>query len=270
MDRAPSRARSDRKPSTENARPSFDRDRDAARERELREVREREAREREERRREAERQERERERERELERQREADRVRNEKFEMLARREEERERERSRRTNGSDRTEYGNQDPLNGRGREPLQDRLRNGLAPSSRATSQAPSTTDTQPQTRPPSPPPLPTQPTSSGIKRPDPHARISFFDAPNQSLADRLLFSASDGIGGLGEEDPAEAAMANVEEMLEGIEWGFAGGYGLRKKGRTGAADMIEARLMDELMALEKVCSQTRFGSPVDERLA
>lgn len=47
----------------------------------------------------------------------------------------------------------------------------------------------------------------------------------------------------------------MANVEEMLEGIEWGFAGGYGGAKKGRTGAADMIEARLLDELMALEKV---------------
>jgi len=45
----------------------------------------------------------------------------------------------------------------------------------------------------------------------------------------------------------------MANVEEMLEGYEWASDDILG-RMRGR-GAVDQIEARLLDELMALEKV---------------
>lgn len=44
----------------------------------------------------------------------------------------------------------------------------------------------------------------------------------------------------------------MANVEEMIEGYEWASDDIIG--KKTTGGAADVIEARLLDELMALEK----------------
>jgi hypothetical protein len=53
-------------------------------------------------------------------------------------------------------------------------------------------------------------------------------------------------------------------VEEMLDGFEWatedilgkGGRGGMGLGiSLGGTGSAEQIEARLLDELMALEKV---------------
>jgi len=47
----------------------------------------------------------------------------------------------------------------------------------------------------------------------------------------------------------------MANVEEMLEGYEWASDDILG-RMRGR-GAVDQIEARLLDELLALEKVFS-------------
>jgi hypothetical protein len=58
--------------------------------------------------------------------------------------------------------------------------------------------------------------------------------------------------------EEDSVEAAMANVEEMLEGYEWASGGVIGTSGPGRSrGAADQIEARLLNELMALEKVFS-------------
>jgi hypothetical protein len=45
----------------------------------------------------------------------------------------------------------------------------------------------------------------------------------------------------------------MANVEEMIEGYEW--ASDEVIGSKPARGAADLIEARLLDELMALEKV---------------
>jgi exocyst complex component 1 len=47
----------------------------------------------------------------------------------------------------------------------------------------------------------------------------------------------------------------MTSVEEMLEGYEWASDDVIGRKTKG--GAADLIEARLLDELVALEKVCS-------------
>lgn len=45
----------------------------------------------------------------------------------------------------------------------------------------------------------------------------------------------------------------MSNVEEMLEGYEW--ASGSIIGRQTAKGAADLIEARLLDELMALDKV---------------
>jgi hypothetical protein len=49
----------------------------------------------------------------------------------------------------------------------------------------------------------------------------------------------------------------MANVEEMLEGYEWASDSTIRAGSKRKRGAADQIEARLQDELMALEKVCT-------------
>ena len=49
----------------------------------------------------------------------------------------------------------------------------------------------------------------------------------------------------------------MTNVEEMLDGYEWASEATIRLGSKRRHGAADQIEARLHDELMALEKVNS-------------
>ena len=57
----------------------------------------------------------------------------------------------------------------------------------------------------------------------------------------------------GGDGEEETAQATMTSVEEMLEGYEWASDDVIG--RKTARGTADLIEARLLDELMALEKV---------------
>ena len=58
-------------------------------------------------------------------------------------------------------------------------------------------------------------------------------------------------------GEEESTQDIMANVEEMLEGYEWASDDILG-RTRSR-GAVDQIAARLLDELMALEKVFSST-----------
>lgn len=58
-------------------------------------------------------------------------------------------------------------------------------------------------------------------------------------------------------GEEESTQDIMANVEEMLEGYEWASDDILG-RTRSR-GAVDQIAARLLDELMALEKVSSST-----------
>ncbi|THV06009.1 exocyst complex component sec3 subunit [Dendrothele bispora CBS 962.96] len=83
----------------------------------------------------------------------------------------------------------------------------------------------------------------------RRDQNARISFFDPANQSAIDRLI-SSSDDIDG--DEENAQATMTSVEEMIEGYEW--ASDDIINRKTPRGAADLIEARLLDELMALEK----------------
>ncbi|KIY70189.1 hypothetical protein CYLTODRAFT_371472 [Cylindrobasidium torrendii FP15055 ss-10] len=86
---------------------------------------------------------------------------------------------------------------------------------------------------------------------KGPDKNARISFYDTANQADIDRLVGTTND-VEGDAEEENTQATMASVEEMMEGYEWASGDVIG-RKTGR-GAAELIEARLLDELMALEK----------------
>lgn len=57
----------------------------------------------------------------------------------------------------------------------------------------------------------------------------------------------------GGEVEEESAQATLESVEEMLEGYEW--ASDDILGRRALTGTAEQIEARLLDELMALDKV---------------
>ena len=95
----------------------------------------------------------------------------------------------------------------------------------------------------------------------------RVSFFDPANQATLDRLVAgdwgSEEDAEGA---EDTTEATMISVEEMLEGYEWASDDMFG--RKSAKGAADLVEARLLDELMALEKVGRLTfdRFSSTSD----
>ncbi|KAJ3575972.1 hypothetical protein NP233_g733 [Leucocoprinus birnbaumii] len=96
----------------------------------------------------------------------------------------------------------------------------------------------------------------------RRDPNARVSFFDPANQQKLDRLIVGGTSGTNGAvngqidgdtGDEvENAQDTLASVEEMIEGYEWASDDIIG-RKMAR-GAADMIEARLLDELLALEK----------------
>ncbi len=67
---------------------------------------------------------------------------------------------------------------------------------------------------------------------------------------MIDRLIGGANDAEAG--EEENTQATMANVEEMIEGYEWASEDVFG--RKTARGAAELIEARLLDELMALEK----------------
>lgn len=99
--------------------------------------------------------------------------------------------------------------------------------------------------------------------------NARISFFDPPNQTLLDRLLatdsaiVASSGGVGGDNEEESVRATLTSVEEMLDGFEWATEDIFGKNSRGlglgvgftSKGSAEQIEARLLDELMALEKV---------------
>ncbi|KAF8213226.1 exocyst complex component sec3 subunit [Mycena galopus ATCC 62051] len=89
-----------------------------------------------------------------------------------------------------------------------------------------------------------------ADGTSRRDQNARISFFDPGNQAALDRLIISAPNEVDG--EEESAQATMSNVEEMIEGYEWAIDDVIG--RKSARGAADLIEARLLDELLALDK----------------
>ncbi|KAF9814500.1 hypothetical protein IEO21_05051 [Rhodonia placenta] len=100
---------------------------------------------------------------------------------------------------------------------------------------------------------------PGDSGQRREN--ARVSFFDPANQATLNRLLSgdvvihddADGDGVGSdIGEDESAQATLDSMEEMLEGYEWASDDFMG--RTSVTGAADRIEARLLDELMALEK----------------
>jgi len=98
------------------------------------------------------------------------------------------------------------------------------------------------------------PSTPLDVVANRRDHNARISYFDPSNQATVDRLIVDAPETeLDGEGEEENAQATLANVEEMLEGYEWVSENVIG--RKMSKGAVDLIEARLLDELMALEKV---------------
>ncbi|KAG5647578.1 hypothetical protein DXG03_008931 [Asterophora parasitica] len=87
----------------------------------------------------------------------------------------------------------------------------------------------------------------------RRDQNTRISFYDPANQAALDRLISGGSNiHTDGEGDDESALATMTNVEEMIEGYEW--ASDDVITRKSSRGAADLIEARLLDELMALEK----------------
>ncbi|KAH8099365.1 exocyst complex component Sec3-domain-containing protein [Cristinia sonorae] len=103
------------------------------------------------------------------------------------------------------------------------------------------------------------------SAQSRREPNARVSFYDPANQATLDRLLSGDAtvqltkdekeedgDGEEGGVEIENAQATLASVEEMLEGYEW--ASEDILSGKVMRGTADQIQARLLDELMALEK----------------
>ncbi|KAJ4485946.1 exocyst complex component Sec3-domain-containing protein [Lentinula aciculospora] len=99
--------------------------------------------------------------------------------------------------------------------------------------------------------------------VTRRDQNARISFFDPANQTLIDRLIAGPGDIDG---EEENSQATMSNFEEMLEGYE--MASDDIIGRKTARGAADLMEARLLDELMALEKANIHSFLES--DDRIA
>lgn len=92
--------------------------------------------------------------------------------------------------------------------------------------------------------------------LTRRDQKARISFFDPVNQAMLDRLILGCEPQTDVDGDEEHARATLASVEEMIEGYEWASDDVIG--RKSTKGAVDMIEARLLDELTALEKVSLQ------------
>ncbi|CAA7268018.1 unnamed protein product [Cyclocybe aegerita] len=105
-----------------------------------------------------------------------------------------------------------------------------------------------------------------SDVTNRRDQKARISYFDPSNQAMLDRLILGTDGQIDGDGEEENAQATLANVEEMIEGYEWASEDVIG--RKMTKGAVDMIEARLLDELMALERANIHSFLES--DDRVA
>ncbi|KAJ7225687.1 exocyst complex component sec3 subunit [Mycena pura] len=116
-----------------------------------------------------------------------------------------------------------------------------------SRAPSRAPSPS---PKTTKRSGTVAPTDGVSSRRDQSTQNARVSFFDPGNQAALDRLITAGSTDVDG--EEESAQSVMSNVEEMIEGYEWAIDDVIG--RKSARGAADLIEARLLDELLALDK----------------
>ncbi|KAG5636373.1 hypothetical protein H0H81_008291 [Sphagnurus paluster] len=130
---------------------------------------------------------------------------------------------------------------------------------------SRPPSPTTFRPQKQPSRNPP-PNISENPPFRR-DQNARISFYDPANQASLDRLV-SGGTGINSdvEGDDENTLATMSNVEEMIEGYEW--ASDDVITRKSSRGAADLIEARLLDELMALEKANIHSFLES--DDRIA
>ncbi|CAL1695070.1 unnamed protein product [Somion occarium] len=125
---------------------------------------------------------------------------------------------------------------------------------PKARAASPAPSSRSRKPST-------APYAESSSAQPRREQNARVSFYDPQNQATLDRLLSGdlmlqldndADGDQGGEVETESVQATLTSVEEMLEGYEW--TSDDVLVGKAVRGTGDQIEARLIDELMALEK----------------
>lgn len=94
------------------------------------------------------------------------------------------------------------------------------------------------------------------NGQGRPQANTRVSFFDPTNQAALDRLvtgdLVERERAEGGVDDFESGQGTLASVEEMLEGYEWASDDIFGKRSRG---PADQIEARLLSELLALDKV---------------
>jgi hypothetical protein len=76
--------------------------------------------------------------------------------------------------------------------------------------------------------------------------------------SFAQAEALLGQDGANG---EEMEDATMANVEEILEGFDWG---NHAVESSGSYRAgAEAIEARLLDELNALEAVSSKERLST-------
>ncbi|KAJ8083824.1 hypothetical protein AAF712_000742 [Marasmius tenuissimus] len=148
-------------------------------------------------------------------------------------------------------------DNISNRSRQSQDESPRLNTPPRSRPTSPS----SNRPR-KPPRGPPT-TTPAEPAPTRREQNTRISFFDPTNQAVLDRLVSGANDAEG---EDENALATMSNVEEMIEGYEWASDDVIG--RKTARGAADLIEARLLDELMALEKANIHSFLES--DDRVA
>jgi len=95
----------------------------------------------------------------------------------------------------------------------------------------------------------------------RRDQKARVSFFDPVNQVILERLILGNEIQVDVDADDENAQVTLASVEEMIEGYEWASDDVIG--RKMTKGTVDMIEARLLDELTALEKVCARTKCST-------
>jgi hypothetical protein len=129
-----------------------------------------------------------------------------------------------------------------------------------------APTITTTQPSPLIPDAPQMQPVTEEKTLKR-----RVSFHPPPLDTAFSRevLLTSRSGVLPGAGltvaaTEDGEDAIMANVEELLEGFDWTATSSADRGKKG----ADAIEARLLDELAALDNANIHAFLES--DDRIA
>jgi len=136
-----------------------------------------------------------------------------------------------------------------------------------STASSRTPTPTVSVPDIRAPSPAKQPEQ--RPALRQKASVAQTTAFDPANQARLERLLsLDVQEEGAGLLPTGDTEATLAHAEELLDGYDWTnpptSAGGEG---KKRGGMADIMQARLMDELLALEK--SNVHFFVESDDRI-